>query len=276
MTDQQQLYDDQRALEAGLYEDVKALEAPAEKPAFKPTEDQANSIASMKSWFLSGESLFYTQKGYAGTGKTFSISEFIRMLVDEGKLKYDQVVFTAPTNKAVKVLRGYLDNAGLAGCSTRTIYSLLGLSMQPNGEVKELFAREDEVDLSQLRLVIVDEGSMVNRHLMKEITKAAEGQDLPFLFMGDPAQLPPVGEITSPIWSIPDQSLLTKVMRYDNAILDLATGLRREDCREPRTYQVRGCEGYRLAQCHRQHLQPENPPEDLRPGSQDPALAPRR
>lgn len=229
MTDSQQAYDDSFANDSGLFDDLKALDAlatPPEKPKFTPTPDQAASIASMREWFLSRQSNYYTQEGYAGTGKTFSISEFVKMLADEGAIKLSQVVFTAPTNKAVKVLRGYLDDAGLSECITKTIYSLLGLSMQTNGEVKELAIRDDDVDLRTLRLVIVDEGSMVNKILMREIAKVAERNKLPFLFMGDPAQLPPVGELTSPIWTVADKSTLTKVMRYDNAILDLATRLR--------------------------------------------------
>lgn len=252
MTDQQQNYDDEIAYSAGLFDDVKAgsvevfcrcpkptprdtegqcaacfnkVLEPA-KPTFTPTPDQAASIASMRKWFISSKTKFYTQKGYAGTGKTFSISEFIKLLADEGLIKLDEVIFTAPTNKAVKVLRGYLNSAGLSACVSKTIFSLLGLSLQANGEVKELFAREDVIDFGKLKLVVVDEGSMVNKNLMKEITRRSVENKIPFLFMGDPAQLPPVGEITSPIWEIPDQSTLTKVMRYDNAILDLATRLR--------------------------------------------------
>ena len=45
--------------------------------------------------------------------------------------------------------------------------------------------------------------------------------------MGDHAQLPPVGERESPIWTIENKSSLTKVMRHDNQILNLATAIRK-------------------------------------------------
>lgn len=195
--------------------------APPPKPKFTPTEDQARALANLNTWLDNWHrgDPYFVLGGYAGTGKTFCISE----LAKSGRYKPEQLVFTAPTNKAVKVLRNYLDAAGLSASPSRTIYSLLGLSMQTNGEVKELTSPEDPVDLSTVKLIVVDEGSMVNKFLMRAIEDFVS---CPVIFMGDPAQLPPVGEITSPIWKIGSTDQLTKVMRYDNAILDLATRLR--------------------------------------------------
>ena len=207
-------------------------EAPPE-PAFTPTEEQAQAVADIIHWFRSTNPRpeFYTLMGYAGTGKTYLMSHLTKTgLVDFNRdlapIKPSQIMFTAPTNKAVKVLRNYLDAGGLHDCPTKTIYSLLGLSLQANGEVKELAKPEEPVDLSQLRLIVVDEGSMVNRFLMEAIREAYATWGVPVLFMGDPAQLPPVGETTSPIWKIPDHSLLTEVKRYGNSMLDLATKIR--------------------------------------------------
>lgn len=216
----QQNYDDNEAYLRG-FDDLLPEVAPIPKPAFVPTEDQAEALRLMKEFLRSPNEEMFCLRGYAGTGKTFCISE----LVKSGALAPDKVVFTAPTNKAVKVLKAYLADAGIPS-ACRTIYSLLGLSLQANGEVKELASREDSVDLSALDAIVVDEGSMVNTYLMKEIRRAIDENDLKVIFMGDPAQLPPVGEITSPIWGVSSQFTLTKVMRYDNAILDLATRLR--------------------------------------------------
>lgn len=185
------------------------------------TEEQSTAMAEIIEWFH-GARDFYVLKGYAGTGKSFLMS----YLAKAGMVKPSQICFTAPTNKAVKVLRRYLNDAGLQECTTATIYSLLGLSLQPNGEVKELTHPEEPVDLSHYKLIVIDEGSMVNRFLMDAVKIAAEEWGVPFLIMGDPAQLPPVGETTSPVWAIEAQSLLTTVMRYGDAMLDLATSIR--------------------------------------------------
>ena len=201
-------------------------------PTFTPTAEQASAVSSIITWFHSTGPKFYTLMGYAGTGKTYLMSYLSKTGLadpedeDSPHLRSNQICFTAPTNKAVKVLRHYLDAADLQACPTKTIYSLLGLSLQANGEVKELAKPEEPVDLSAFRLIVVDEGSMVNRFLMAAIEEAYDQWKVPFLFMGDPAQLPPVGETTSPIWKITDQSLLTEVKRYGNSMLGLATKIR--------------------------------------------------
>jgi exodeoxyribonuclease-5 len=136
------------------------------------------------------------------------------------------MVFTAPTNKATKVLRKSVTTDDYKP-DCRTIYSLLGLRLEANGEIKELAAPEDPLDLSRFLAVVVDEGSMINKNLMGYIADAARDQKIQFIFMGDRYQLPPVKEPTSPIWTIDaDRYNLTKVMRHDNQILELVTYIR--------------------------------------------------
>lgn len=202
---------------------------------FNPTPEQKEAVENIITWFRADCPKFYVLKGYAGTGKTYLMTYLARTgFVPnitarnyESLVRPDQICFTAPTNKAVKVLRNYLDGAQLSQCPTKTIYSLLGLSLQPNGEVKELSKPEEPVNLSRFKLIVVDEASMVNRFLMDAIIDAFNDWNVPFLFMGDPAQLPPVGETSTPVWKLEDVSELTQVMRYGNTMLDLATSIRK-------------------------------------------------
>lgn len=159
---------------------------------------------------------FFVLEGAAGTGKTFCLREVAaRYSSSHGKL-----AFTAPTNKAAKVIRSLTGQAG-------TIYSLLGLRIQANGEVKELTeAVKADLDLSALDGVAVDEGGMVSTKLFTIIRQAAIKHDLRFLFLGDRYQLPPVGEKESPIWRLPQKAVLTKIERHDNQILNLVTSIR--------------------------------------------------
>jgi len=180
-------------------------------------EEQSGALQAIKI-FLEGKEQFFVLRGSAGTGKTFCI----RKLIDMTKGRF---VFTAPTNKATKVLRESVTSQDYKP-ECRTIYSLLGLRLEANGEVKELKAPEDPLDLSSFKAVIVDEGSMVNQVLFTHIKSTAERDRIKFIFLGDPAQLPPVKEIASPIWSLGNVATLEKVMRHDNAILELATQLR--------------------------------------------------
>lgn len=209
------------------------LEAHTPAPTMEPTPEQALALDSMLKFLDDFRedpvTPFFTLKGYAGTGKSYSITLLAKAKLPDGSpmFKPSQICFTAPTNKAVKVLRNYLDGAGLQSSPSRTIYSLLGLSLQANGEVKELAKPEEPVDLSGYKVIIVDEASMVNRFLMDAIREAAADWNVPFIFMGDPAQLPPVGEITSPVWKVTKGAELTTVMRYGNSMLDLATNIRK-------------------------------------------------
>ena len=188
-------------------------------PASNLNEDQALALAAIKEWLTNPDfHPFFVLRGSAGTGKTYCIRE----LTNQTKGRF---IFTAPTNKATKVLRESVTSKEYQP-ECRTIYSLLGLRIEPNGEVKELKVPEDPVDLSQYRAVVVDEGSMVNKQLCDYIKMTAEKYKIRFLFLGDPAQLPPVGEASSPIWQFANGAQLHKVMRHDNAILELATRLR--------------------------------------------------
>lgn len=192
-----------------------AVEQPP-KPALN-SEQQA-ALEDILAFLAEPEESFYVLSGSAGTGKTFCIRELPNRI--KGRL-----VYTATTNKATKELRRSVTTKDYKP-DCRTIFSLLGLRLEASGEVKELSAPEDPIDLSAYRAVIVDEGSMVNENLRKFIKQAAADHGVKFIFMGDPAQLPPVGEAKSPIWKITRGAKLLKVERHDNQILALATRIR--------------------------------------------------
>lgn len=177
-------------------------------------KDQAAAKSAILEW-LEGDESFFLLAGAAGTGKTYTIRGLIAEI-------HGKIIFTAPTNKATKVLREMLTEEDYKPIC-RTIYSLLGLKLEANGEVKVLKSPEDPIDLGNIYLIVVDEASMVNVQLMREIEKAVDNYGLRFLFLGDSNQLPPVGERASQVWEmVPDRRELVKVMRFDNQILALA------------------------------------------------------
>lgn len=160
-------------------------------------------------------------KGSAGTGKTTCIHEVVKARPD---LKF---VMTAPTNKATKVLREIGERGGTEGIPCATIYSLLGLRVKKDSE----FIRVEplgESGVTNFNIVVIDEASMINEQLMGFVEEAALDTDAKFIFMGDPLQLPPVGEDNSRSFAIDHGAELTKVERHDNQILTFATSLR--DC----------------------------------------------
>lgn len=180
-------------------------------------DEQNEAVSALLNFIQDPEprSPFFVFSGFAGTGKTFCMREVLARM----KGSHINVAFTAPTNKAAKVLREITGRAS-------TIYSLLGLRIDKSGELKQLVAGKPPQGLEDLDVIFLDEGSMVNKNLMKEITAAAERYSFRVVFMGDAAQLPPVKELHSPIWDLPTGATLTKVMRHDNQILALVTAIR--------------------------------------------------
>lgn len=191
----------------------------SQKKVIIPNSDQASAIEELTA-FLTAPYVadpFYVFDGPAGSGKTFCQMEVLKKYGPNGRRS---LAFTATTNKAAKVVRHLLGHA----C---TIYSLLGLRIQANGEVKELTAQKAEfIDLSEIDAVFVDEAGMIPYKLMTLIKEAAVIHNLRFVFVADQYQLPPVGEKESPIWKLPQRVSLTKVERHDNSILELVTRIR--------------------------------------------------
>lgn len=188
----------------------------------KLNEDQLNAIAEMQDFATSSEEQFFLLLGPAGTGKTTCVKNLIGLVT--GK-----VVFTAPTNKAVRVLRDTLRTPEYEPICC-TIYSLLGLRMEASGEVKLLSNPDpDSVDLSAYKLVVVDEAYMLNSQVWKYVQHAADS-GIKFIFMGDAYQLPPVGEDVSRTAKVELRAELRKIERFDNQLLRLSSYLR--ECQE--------------------------------------------
>jgi len=182
------------------------------------SEDQKNAWLKIRAW-VSGTERFFVLRGFAGTGKTF----LMKMLLEQGRCS---LKFTAPTNKAAKVL------AQTLGVQAGTIYSLLGLRMVPHEDGMRLEYPKVMPHVSPKTIVVIDEASMVGSELYKFVDDASSKLGFRVLYVGDPAQLNPVGEAISPAWkatSLPaNRAVLKKVMRFDNELLALSVAIR--DC----------------------------------------------
>jgi len=163
---------------------------------------------------------FFLLSGSAGTGKTTCIKTLA------SRFPKSSIVFTAPTNKAVKVLEDTIKIPGFYPVC-KTTFSLLGLRLEASGEVKKLKSA-NQIKLKDVDLIIVDEVSMMGSQLWAEVERAAgQYRKIRWIFMGDRYQLPPVGELASPVWeSIQERCELEQVMRFDNALLRFATSIR--------------------------------------------------
>jgi hypothetical protein len=191
----------------------------------KLNEQQREAVDRMKQFLASEADLFLLQ-GFAGTGKTTAIQSFIRDA--QLKQKRLKVALTAPTNKAVKVLSRMASEWNLASVDTMTTHQLLGLQLKPsrNGGMK---LESKGIDyLTHYDLIVLDEASMVNQELWTHtMLGLANCSSAKLICMGDPAQLPPVGERASQVFEITDKAELTEVVRqaHNNpiaALVDIA------------------------------------------------------
>jgi len=146
--------------------------------------------------------------GAAGTGK----STIIKRLLNN--YETHEIVFTATTNKAVKIISsmGITDDA-IEFC---TIYTLLGLRVKSQGGIDTLIkaSKSSKSRLSDYRLVVIDESSMIGSALHDFIAKALKSAPYTqIIYLGDSRQLPPVGEVISKTFLIDDYAELTTIMR---------------------------------------------------------------
>jgi exodeoxyribonuclease V len=157
--------------------------------------------------------------GYAGTGKT-TLARHIAENID-GK-----VHFAAFTGKAALVMR----SKGCAGATT--IHSLIYRARESGEEIPD-FVLWDDAPASKAKLIVIDECSMVDAELGRDLMSF----DVPVLVLGDPAQLPPIqggGFFTD---AEPD-AMLTEVHRQarDNPIVRLSMDIRGGRSLEPGDY----------------------------------------
>ena len=163
---------------------------------------------------------FTSLLGYAGTGKTYLAGCLAAALTEAGR----SVTCCAPTHKAAQVLRQKIGKAG--DVPVCTLHALLGLRLVPDGRGDYHLAPEPRRtgDL-YADLVIVDEASMVGAEEWAFVEQTAP--HVQWLFVGDPAQLPPVGEDTSPALAQPGVALETVCRQQTgSSILALATEVR--------------------------------------------------
>ncbi|WP_295732556.1 ATP-dependent RecD-like DNA helicase [uncultured Bartonella sp.] len=184
---------------------------------FSPQQDKA--LTSVANWLKNGQSQVFRLFGYAGTGKT-TLARYFAESVD------GTVQFAAFTGKAAQVLRSK------GASNARTIHSLI---YRPRGEeevadentgktsMAPMFSLNRQSPIAQAKLVVIDECSMVDEQLGRDLMSFGT----PILVLGDPGQLPPISGGGFFTEHEPD-FLLTEIHRQarDNPIIRLAMDVR--------------------------------------------------
>ena len=228
------------------------------------TQEQSAALQAIQSFVLDDKQDAFILRGSAGTGKTTLIAKLVDTL-DFMNLSYGLL---APTGRAARILGNKIKQiAPTAHCEGATIHSAIytldhmevneGAETANDPGLRMFFPLKEEE--SMLSLFVIDESSMVgDKETLGDVMRFGTGRLLKdvityarirrpgrtddhitkLLFVGDPAQLPPVGENSSP--ALDDDYLrsehklqvssfdLKNVMRQarGSAILDRATELR--------------------------------------------------
>jgi exodeoxyribonuclease-5 len=164
-------------------------------------------------------------RGYAGTGKTTLVGQLLARVADSMR-----VAVAAPTNKAVGVLR---QKVGDVHAEFRSIHSFLGLRMKEREDGSAECTPEGVPSLHEYDLAVIDECSMIGDQLFGMI--ATLSRDCRVLYVGDPAQLPPIERssvvptISATFTHVQHGVMLSEVVRQaaDNPIIALSMAIRR-------------------------------------------------
>lgn len=158
----------------------------AMQPTIILNTDQQQVLSQIIDWLREEPSPYLAVGGYAGTGKTTLIAYLRKEMARSDKFKHKKVAFCCYTGKATAVLRQKLSEADalLKGDSCSTIHSLIYTPVVEEGHIAE-WTRSPSIACD---LVIVDEGSMVNEVIWRDLLSYRK----PILVVGDHGQLPPV------------------------------------------------------------------------------------
>lgn len=182
------------------------------------TKSQENVLKQILDFVDSPDRVFIL-KGYAGTGKT-TLMKFLIRILEEKKNNYRLL---ASTGRAAKVLANLSDSNGQTSTIHSMVYSFNGLNKEfddaeeiVTDKTGQLFLVFEPSQLDEKNepetIYIIDEASMVSDVATKDVTQAKFGEgrllkelldydtrpNSKFIFVGDPCQLPPIEEYTSP------------------------------------------------------------------------------
>jgi len=187
------------------------------------TDDQERAKNLIAEWYVNTDDQVFVLSGYAGTGKTFLIDYVVREVL---QMKVgSEAVFVSPTGKAAANL---VKNGTLAG----TVHSLIYIRNEDDFDVNEdgeiiereelSFIKKEKID-EKIKLIIIDEASMINEGVLTDLLSFG----VKCLFSGDGAQLPPVNG-TCPLLANPHYTM-TEIVRQaaDNPIIQVATMARK-------------------------------------------------
>lgn len=196
------------------------------------TEQQSLCIEHLWDFMGKSKEHFYGVFGYAGTGKTTVIVEFIKQLLTKNTTSLKEVVVTAPTNKAVSVITNKFKDAGIKIIG-KTIHKFLRYTQEFDVNGNIVFKPAINRKLIFDKVIVIDECSMINKKMADILFKLLLNNKV--IFIGDIAQLPPIGEDKSVVFDKlkTDSVILTDIVRTKENTIQLLSNYIRSLIEKP-------------------------------------------
>ena len=198
--------------------------------------DQRKAFDKLCNFLMSPDDSIYVIKGWAGTGKTYCVSLFVKYVLEivYPTKNWYKIAVTGPTNKSVRVIK---KTSGIRNprVTFQTTHKLLGLKEKITMDGKQEFTNDGDFkpSINSTKLLIIDEVSMLNDDLFEKILEYRGKTKI--ICMGDPAQIPPVGrpdcipfrEELAESYKIKTVELRTIMRQKEgNAIIDSSVAIR--------------------------------------------------
>lgn len=205
-------------------------------------EDQQKAHDTLVAYIMGQDKTYamWVLEGYAGTGKSFTLAHIVATVRNKdtngGDLWGKRIAMTAPTHKAVRVMKKFA--RGFPGVGFATVHSLLGLKEQidSNGKIKFVQDKDPtKIKIEGYDVLFLDETSMLADELFALLLPYVR-RGLKLIFVGDPVQIPPVNHKDAKPLIEAERAKhnigiikLEKIVRQalDNPILTYATRIRK-------------------------------------------------
>jgi len=200
--------------------------------------EEQNNVYNNLLKFLNSDESELLLIGYAGTGKTTLITKFINDIINDKLVK--RIAIAAPTHKAVGIIKNKLYGNIYEKEKSKnlkkyievlTIHRLLNYQNYIDNNGNTYFAKGlVDTNWDIYNLIVIDECSMLNNQIINDIVLELErnyenkNNKLKVIYLGDPAQLPPVNQKISKIFTRDiTKYYLEKIIRTNNNnIMDLS------------------------------------------------------
>jgi hypothetical protein len=197
------------------------------------TRDQKIACRKFVEFVMNKNKKTFGLYGFSGTGKTTTLIEIVSYLIENKLIK--SIAFSAPTNKAVNVMKNKFEKhiknlyelfSGKkyeeeilfddilyklyeygVNIQFMTIHKLLNFDFDFDNDGKLYFKKSNESEVWNYNLVVIDECSMLPAQMVDIIFTEirTNKRETKIVFSGDIAQLPPVNEKNSIIFTKKDE-----------------------------------------------------------------------